>query len=108
MIRIVFATAALLAASPAMAQRVSTIDGNKLLGFCTSKTPDGCDAYISGVADTIAAEGKAKAPACIPPAVTGTQLRDVVIKFIKSHPETRQLKAGVLTIRALSAAFPCK
>jgi hypothetical protein len=43
----------------AHAQRESNVNGTKLLGFCTAKVPVNCDAYISGVADAIAAEGQA-------------------------------------------------
>jgi hypothetical protein len=108
MIRLTLCVLVLGYAGAAAAQRVSTVDGNKLLGYCTAKATVACDAYISGVADAIAAQGPGKAPACIPTAVTGTQLRDVTIKYLKAHPESRQLKAGALTIRALSQAFPCK
>ena len=107
MIRFILCVIILGYAGTAAAQRVSAVDGNKLLGFCTAKATVGCDAYISGVADAIAAQEASK-PACIPPAVTGTQLRDVTIKYFRAHPESRQLKAGALTIRALSQAFPCK
>ena len=95
-------------AGAASAQRVSTVDGNKLLGFCSAKATVGCDAYISGVADAIAAAGPGKAQACIPSSVTGTQLRGVMVKYLRSHPESRELKAGALTIKALGQAFPCK
>jgi hypothetical protein len=108
MIRFVLCAAVLSYAGAAAAQRFSPVDGNKLLGFCTSKSPVGCDAYISGVADAIAAGGPGKAPACIPDGVTGVQLRDVMVKYLKAHPESRQQKAGTLTVRALGQAFPCK
>jgi hypothetical protein len=108
MMRLVLAMAMIGWAGAASAQRVSTVDGNKLLGFCTAKATVGCDAYISGVADAIAAAGPGKAMACIPSAVTGAQLRGVVVKYLKNHPETRELKAGELTIKALGQAFPCK
>ncbi len=101
--------AMVLAATPlAWAQRVSKVDGNRLLTMCTVKSPGECDAYLSGVADTIEAGGRAKAEACIPKAVTGTQLRDVVIKYLRSNPQTRQMKAGALSTKAFAAAFPCR
>lgn len=95
-------------AGAASAQRFSPVDGNKLLAMCVSKATIECDAYLSGVGDAIAAAGPGKALACIPKSVTGGQLRDVTIKFLKSHPEKRQLKAGVLVTRGFSEAFPCK
>jgi hypothetical protein len=91
----------------AHAQRESNVNGAKLLGFCTAKVPVNCDAYLSGVADAIAAEGQAHAAACIPIAVTGTQLREVLIKYLHDHPEQLQLKAGLLTTRAFAEAFAC-
>jgi hypothetical protein len=96
-----------LGAGAAQAQRVSKVDGNRLLAMCTVKSPGECDAYLSGVSDTIEAGGRAKAAACIPTAVTGTQLRDVVIKYIHGNPQLRELKAGALTLKAYAAAFPC-
>lgn len=92
----------------AQAQRVSKVDGNRLLAMCSTKAPGECDAYLSGVADTIEAQGRAKAEACIPTTVTGTQLRDVVVKYLRGNPQSRQIKAGALTIKAFSAAFPCR
>jgi len=97
----------LLAAGTAQAQRISKVDGNRLLTICTTTSPAECDAYLAGVADAIEAGGRAKAAACIPKAVTGVQLRDVVIKYIHSNPQTRELKGGLLTFRAYAAAFPC-
>ncbi len=96
-----------MGAAGARAQRVSKVDGNRLLAMCSTKPAGECDAYLSGIADAIEAEGREKAPACIPVAVTGTQMRDVVGKYIHNHPESRELKAGALTIKAFSAAFPC-
>ena len=104
-----FAPVLMLAMAPAAhAQRVSKVDGNRLMAMCTVKSPGECDAYLSGVADSIEAGGRAKAEACIPAAVTGTQLRDVVIKYLRSNPQNRQMKAGALTTKAFAAAFPCR
>jgi hypothetical protein len=107
MIRFGLMAVVILGGSAAQAQRVSKVDGTRLLAMCSTKPAGECDAYLSGVADAIAAEGAEKAPACIPVAVTGVQLRDVVGKYIHNHPESREMKAGALTISALSAAFPC-
>jgi hypothetical protein len=109
-LRVVLGVAALGWAGAASAQRVSLTDGNRLMGYCLSKTPGACDAYISGVADAIAllSKGPSTAAACIPTSVSGGQLHDVVVKYLKAHPEKRELKAGSLTISAFSEAFPCK
>jgi hypothetical protein len=97
----------LLGAGAAQAQRISKVDGNRLLSICTATAPAECDAYLAGVADAIEAGGRAKAAACIPKAVTGVQLRDVVVKYIRGNPQTRELKGGLLTFKAYTAAFPC-
>lgn len=98
----------ILTAGAAQAQRESKVDGNKLLGLCTGGAKTNCDAYLSGVADAIAAQGPDHAAACIPVAVTGTQLREVVVLYLHSHPQDLQLKAGALTTRAYASAFACK
>lgn len=90
---------------PAAAQRTSKIDGDRLVQLCTGRDNAGCEAYVSGVADAIAELAPQRA--CIPPAVKGAQLRDVVVKFIRSRPETRQRSAGALTVQALGAAWRC-
>jgi hypothetical protein len=95
------------ATTAAQAQRVSKVDGNRLMAICATKDLGECDAYLGGVADAIEAQGRAKAEACIPTAVTGQQLRDVVLKYLRDNPQSRQMHGGALTIKAFSAAFPC-
>ena len=95
-------------ATGALAQRESNVNGSKLLGFCTSSATANCDAYLSGVADAIAAGGPSHAEACIPTAVTGKQLREVVVKYLHDHPQDLQLKAGTLTLHAYAGAFACR
>ena len=108
MMRFALAGCLMLGASAAHAQRVSKVDGNRLMAMCSTRPAGECDAYLSGIADAIEAEGRAKASACIPTAVTGTQLREVVLKYMRDNPQTRQAHAGALTIKAFSAAFPCR
>jgi hypothetical protein len=108
MTRAVFlALACLLAAGAAHAQRVSNVKGTTLLKACTGPSTTACDAYVDGFGDAISAEGKGSAVACIPIAVTGTELRDVLVSFLKSHPEDQHLKASSLATRAFSKAYPC-
>ncbi len=99
---------ALLAAPlAAHAQRESPVTGNKLLALCTTAATANCDAYLSGVADAIAAQGREHAMACIPNAVSGSQLREVMLRFLHAHPEQLQLKAATLSTKAFSSSFPC-
>ena len=100
--------AALVCAGVAQAQRVSKVSGSELMKICASASKANCDAYLSGVADTIAAGGRGQAEACIPVAVTGTELRDVVAKFLHDQPQMLHEKAGKVSIAAFAKAYPCK
>jgi hypothetical protein len=104
--RHVILAAALLAALPAHAQRVSKVNGSKLMAFCSGEDIKGCDAYLAGVADAMAEE-PAPRRACIPNAVTGVQLRDVVLKLLRDAPEKRELPAARIVVHAYGKAFPC-
>ena len=99
---------AVLAAGTAHAQHVSNVTGVTLMKSCTGPKPDQCDAYLDGFGDAITAGGKDHALACIPQASTGTELRDVLVKFLKDHPEDQHLKATLLATRAFSKAYPCR
>ena len=96
------------AAGTAHAQRESRVTGAKLLSLCSASNAANCDAYLSGVADAVAAQGPQHAPFCIPDAVTGKQLREVAVKYLHDHPQELELKAGTVATHAFSAAFACK
>ncbi len=98
-----------LAAGAAQAQRVSNVKGTTLLKACTGTgtAVQACDAYVDGFGDAIEAGGKANALACIPVAATGTELRDVLVKFLKENPQDQHLKAADLAKRAFAKAYPC-
>jgi hypothetical protein len=100
--------ACLLMAGSATAQRVSNVKGTTLMTACTGKSVTACDAYVDGFSDAIEAGGKDHALACIPRAATGTELRDVLIKFLKDNPQDQHLKAGTLATRAFAKAYPCQ
>jgi hypothetical protein len=99
--------AAMLASTGAPAQRLSKVNGSKLLSLCSSGRTENCDAYLSGVADAYAEVGR-PGGICIPIPVTGVQLRLVVVKYMHDHPQELEQPGGVLTSHALTAAFPCK
>jgi hypothetical protein len=90
--------------------------GNDLLQYCTGTNPAMravCEGFTWGVADAIAV-GRSWNPsfeplrACILVEVSGTQVRDVVIRWLQSRPEERQVAAAALEWRALAAAWPCR
>lgn len=106
-------------ALPAAAQRTSRVDGNKLLQVCSSKAgAAGCEAYISGVSDTIAlyqeasreSHGAMKVPAavCVPAQVTGAQMREIVVAWLKQNPANRGRQAAQVVYRAMRDKYPCR
>jgi hypothetical protein len=113
----------LLATGAAQAQetRLSPVDGNRLLGLCTSRDRtfvQGCEAYINGVADTAAvyqrAAGEPNSPVrladtmCVPRNVTGAQMRDTVTNWLQGHAAERERPAGLIVFHVLHDAFPCR
>jgi hypothetical protein len=104
----------LLIGVPSNAQRVSTRTGNDLLEFCESKKEFEqafCLGYITGVTDMEGMNTAAfpdRQRSCISTIVTNGQLIDVVLKYLKDHPEERHMLAAVLIVKSMAQAFPCK
>lgn len=101
----------------AMAQRVTPLQAGKFLQLCKNpKALKVCDAYISGISDSVAYskifaknQGDAKAPAgfCIAPAVSGTEMRNKVIAWMDGHSDKLNQPAGAAVFTALHDAYPC-
>jgi hypothetical protein len=104
----VLTLACLLAAGAAHAQRVSRVQGITLMKACTGPDIKACDAYVDGFGDAISAGGKEHALACIPIRATGTELRDVLVSYLKAHPEDQHEQAATIAKQAFSKAYPCK
>lgn len=87
--------------------------GSKLLGYCQSE--QGRLPYIDGflAGYTVAvhdygASVSASAPQfCVPKSATVGQVRDVVCKYLASHPAGRHSTGAPLVARAFSEAWPC-
>ena len=92
--------AAVLTIVPTMVQAA---DGNMLRDIC--KTGNAIF-YVTGVLDTLHFTQQSE-KVCVPKAVTGAQLRDVVCKAIIDNPQSRHRPAVALTYEALKAGFPC-
>ncbi len=66
---------------------------------------------IARITDTDSAQGAAfpeRRRSCIPENVTNGQVSDVVIKYLRDHPEERHILAAILVVKAMAEAFPCK
>jgi hypothetical protein len=108
--RILVAALLLCAAHTAQAQRLSKVNGARLLKLCSATGPvtEQCDIYLSGVADAMGMQPAPSRLACIPNSVTGVQLREVAQKYMHDHPEKLELAAGDLATHAFAAAYACK
>lgn len=100
----------LITSTSANAQSSQTfMSGNKLLSSCEGGNLDQivCMSYIVGVVDT--QDGVGVDPKLrklqIPKTVTPGQLKDIVVRFLKAHPEHRDALAAQLVFMALSQHY---
>jgi hypothetical protein len=94
-------------------------DGNKLLAECENgyiANKNYCLGYIAGTADSfktlrfaleVTKQG-GNPTICLPKNATLQQLRDVFLKYVREHPETRHLSADYLATAAWSESFRCE
>jgi hypothetical protein len=92
-------------------QAFSFADGNKVLQFCESSDPsDGmwCAGYISAAAAVVQSDFLKDngMRICLPSNVNVKQLSDMVVKFLKEHPEKRHYDAFGQVFAAL-LPFAC-
>jgi Rap1a immunity proteins len=96
--------------------------GNDLLDQCSADEKSvvftQCLGYIRGAVDLIGAlQGSVggddkksfwkPTAVCLPNHATSGQITDVVIKYLREHPEERADRAGWIIIRALIKAWGC-
>ena len=107
---------ALVGASPANA---SFLTGNDVLRDCTSHaavTQEYCLGYVMGIADSLDLDlarlklseevpADSVLSACVPAGVQATQVKDVVIKYLRENPTTRNLPGGMLVTIAIKNAW---
>lgn len=87
------------------------VDGNKLYKYCSDPSSiehEVCYGYIESIADVMYNEPVFGYKICISQNVAFSQLRDVVVQYMISHPERRHFGAASMVARALSQAFPCQ
>ena len=103
--RLAFALAAALPLWPGAAMALMT--GNDLWEPCQQATGNGslCLAYVAGIAEALELEGKI----CLSHRnVTYDQVTDIVVKYLRDHPEERHYDAARLFGSVLKNTFPCK
>jgi len=122
--KLIIGTLAVFAAvaGSAQAERFSALDGNRLIGLCAGRDKGvvaECTAYINGVSDSASfyqnlrpadgsKGGKLPAYLCVPTALTGVQMRQAVIGWARSHPESMSVQASGLVLRALNDTYKCQ
>jgi len=87
------------------------VGGNELLRWCeNNSSPEyvRCVGYIQAVSDTLDQVSVAiGVPECVPAGTETSQLRDVVVMYLRAHPVSRSKPASGLVIGALVAAWRC-
>ena len=86
------------------------IDGNHLRDMCAD--PGTYAVFVAGVVDTMRAVQEAGGSlfgrrVCLPKSVILSQAKDVVVRFLREHPEWMQYSAAKLVAVALDGAFLC-
>lgn len=111
---VVLALALFALGSQAFAQTSDTfIDGEQLYKYCTSTKlaeNNTCAGYIGGVLDTmttLTGSDVIKKLICIPVNVKLSTIRDVLVSYLKKHPEELGLNASSLILDPLVEAYPC-
>jgi hypothetical protein len=86
--------------------------GNDLLVVCEDEASNlsigACYGFILGVLsrDRLAGElSPGGQIVCLPANVRNSQTKDVVVQYLKSHPNSRHYEAGQLVMQALDEAF---
>ena len=69
-----------------------------------------CQGYLAGFNQTVVAlitVGAIRPPYCPPKGLTNRRLRNIVISYLRAYPAQLDQSAELLTLAALSTAFPC-
>jgi hypothetical protein len=92
--------------------RATFMDGNRLYEDCTGAVNFGegvCLGYILGVVDQWESVRLVQnEPRCVPDGVKARQVNDVVVNYLRDHPENRSYAALSLVTVAVSKAWNCQ
>jgi hypothetical protein len=81
------------------------LSGNELYQKCTAEAvgKSYCVGYVTGIADVM----QISKSLCVPDGVTVGQMVDVIVKYLRDHPEKRHYSVAAATFNTLSQTFPC-
>ncbi|HYB10827.1 MAG TPA: Rap1a/Tai family immunity protein [Alphaproteobacteria bacterium] len=111
----IFIFASLILVAGGHAHGAEFLTGKALLSLCEDKTPHGynpgiCIGYISGASDQLDGLKGSALPDlnyCLPSTASTGELREVVVNFLKQHPERLDQQASFLIFDALTRAYAC-
>jgi len=90
------------------------LTGKVLLPDCEKSDPADpsglmCTAYIAGASDAfwLILLNQASPVLCLSQTVTYSWEQQIVVTWLREHPQDRHLPASVLVLKALTKAFPC-
>lgn len=103
-------------------ERYTPISGEALARLCSAREGTGlreCQAYISGVSDTITTYQTARPEngskgqplpdyICVTGRATGPQLRQAYLSWAEQHRDQLSYQASVVVVRAFRDLFPCR
>ena len=98
---------------PRAAKALTGMTGNELLGYCENEGEYSrglCDGFIDGAGDgfqSFALYIGRRLPFCYPEVFTVGQVRHVIVKYLKEHPQDLHYSAADSAFLALGDAFPC-
>jgi len=89
--------------------KVTAPPTERLVQFCASDAEDYQDGFCTGylLAYAYALDGKSGSDVCVPDDINVRQIRDVAVRYLRSHPDARQQDASVAIPAALGASYPC-
>ncbi|SEH18722.1 hypothetical protein SAMN05428974_2959 [Sphingopyxis sp. YR583] len=93
--------------------RESLAGGNSYYNQCVASAKDysACIGYFMGMADAPvmnADKSAEEAVYCLPAGATYEQNRDIFHKYLREHPQSRQVSTHMLFLIAMNSSFPCK
>src|SRR3954463_4178783 len=106
-----FVVSALVSTSAVAEPKQVFANGNKLDELCQQPADvQFVRGYVAGAIETNTQLVELQVPIgalCVPNGVTGTQVADVVCRYVRDNPQERQFSAAVVSILALRKSFPC-
>lgn len=105
-----------LTASVPEAAHAQFLSGNQIYSDCQANKSDDtyyqksahCTAYVMGAFDAILLARQLNGkPDCTPNNLTAGQMRDVTLKYMRDHPENRNMSAASIVLLSIVDAWPC-